>query len=43
MNSLAIQESQARGSLITITFFMTDNTSTSLDLWLRSGREGGGS
>jgi hypothetical protein len=42
MNALVVGETKANGSLITITFFMTDNTTTSVDLWLRSGREVGG-
>jgi hypothetical protein len=41
MNSMVIQQSEANGSLINITFFLTDDTTSSIDLWLRSSRDGG--
>jgi hypothetical protein len=42
MNSMTLSQVEANGSFITVTFFMTDNTTTSIDLWMRSQREGGG-
>jgi hypothetical protein len=41
MNSLVAHQSPTNDALINITFFLPDDTSTSIDLWLRSGREGG--
>jgi hypothetical protein len=42
MSSLEARQVESNGSLLTITFTMTDDTTTSIDLWLRSERGGGG-
>lgn len=41
LNAMHLSRAEENRSLIAITFVMTDDTTTSIDLWLRSQREGG--